>query len=181
MGFGLSHAGISSAGYSLLAAWLAVGVAMYIIFAVPPTYYYFIIMWPLPVIAAAWWLCALRKTLPKYFWAIFGGYALLQFLCVAVFFAAIYQPQYSYGNLQQLFAGLKQASAGQNYVVVNESLDLNQFYYYLRLNGIPDRQRNGSTGYTIYDIVDCPLGSNSLPVGSVVGNYRGICLSGRKE
>jgi len=184
-GFGFSRTGISDIGHSLLTAWLGFGLLMYLIFAVPPAYYYFIIMWPLPAIAAAWWLCALWHTSKKYFWMIAVGYAVLQLLCVGIFFFAIYQPQYSYGNLQQLFGNLKQASAGQNYVVVNESLDLNQFYYYLRLNGIPQRRQNSpvpnGAGYTMYDIVDCPLGSNSLPVGSVVGNYRGICLSGRKE
>jgi 4-amino-4-deoxy-L-arabinose transferase-like glycosyltransferase len=179
-GFVFSRTGISDAGYSLLAAWLGFGLLMYIIFAVPPAYYYFIIMWPLPVIAAAWWLCALRKVSVKYFWATLGSYAALQLLCIAVFFAAIYQPQYSYGNLQQLFGGLKQASAGQNYVVVNEALELNQFYYYLRLNGIPQRQKSG-TGYTLYDIVDCPKGLNSLPTAAVVGNYREICLTGRQK
>jgi 4-amino-4-deoxy-L-arabinose transferase-like glycosyltransferase len=177
-GFGFSWNGVSGAGRSLLAAWLGFGLLMYFIFAVPPAYYYFIIMWPLPVIAAAWWLCTLRRTSQKYFWSIAIGYTVLQLLCTAVFFAAIYQPQYSYGNLQRLFADLKKASAGRNYVVVNEALDTNQFYYYLRLNDIPARQRSGP-GYTVYDIVDCPL--DSLSSAEVIGDYRGMCLTGRKK
>jgi 4-amino-4-deoxy-L-arabinose transferase-like glycosyltransferase len=174
-GFLFSRAGISKAGFSILTAWLGFGTAMYIIFAVPPAYYYFIIMWPLPVIAAAWWLSSLWGRSKKYFWAISGSYLVLQILCVSVFLIAIYKPQNSFGNLELLFGDLKSITANQNYVVVNVALDLNQFYYYLRLSNIP-QMRNEGGKLTVYEIMNCPGSGMSKPDYKVINDYKGLCL-----
>lgn len=179
--FGFSREGLSPSGFSILMAWFCYGLAMYLVFPVPPAYYYFIILWPLPVIVSAWWLAKLWKKSARDFWMIFLTYSALQALCVGVFMAAIYQPQYSFSNLEPLFKDLKSASRSGDYSIINQALDLNQFYYYLNLNGLPLRQKS-SEHYTKYDIADCPLSADVNKPGNedLLRNYRGICLTYKK-
>jgi hypothetical protein len=58
---------------------------MYVVFAPPPSYYYFVIMWPMPAILAAYWLVALFGLSTRYFAALTVAYVVLQLLCFAMF------------------------------------------------------------------------------------------------
>jgi 4-amino-4-deoxy-L-arabinose transferase-like glycosyltransferase len=140
----LNTKAISPVGKSILLFWFLGGLLMFLVFPVPPTYYYFILMWPLPAIIFAWWLAGLRQVSQKSFWLIFGGYVLLQCLCLGVFFSSIYKPDYSYKTLSQIFSAIKPAAAGRPYAIINKALDVNQFLYYLTFFGLNQHAGVGS-------------------------------------
>lgn len=173
---------ISAAGKFLLAAWLGAGLLMYLASAVPPAFYYFLAMWPAPAILLAWWLAAVRSRSKIFFALAFGGYVLLQGVNLGVFFYHVYQPQFSHSALQQAFAYIKQQSKNGPDLVLNQALDVNQFYYYLRFNGLNSfKERTG--GQTVYVLRECTSGAEDLFLRARVSseNFHGLCVDEFKK
>ena len=166
-------------GKTMMLVWFWGGLLMYLISAVPPAYYYYIIMWPLPVLLAAWWLGSLSQVSKKDFVLLLSGYMALQLFCAGVFFVDIYQPEYSYADIQRVMATIKTAGAGKDYLIVNQALDINQFLYYLRLNGLRAQSRHGASHYIYFNLVDCPAGGG-VALGPVLhpGN---LCVQQKQK
>jgi 4-amino-4-deoxy-L-arabinose transferase-like glycosyltransferase len=76
---------VQPAGQSILWAWFMGGLSMYVVFAPPPSYYYFVIMWPMPAILVAYWLVALFRFSTRYFTVLAAAYVVLQLFCFAMF------------------------------------------------------------------------------------------------
>ncbi len=178
----LRTAGLSTAGRFLFPAWLGAGLLMYLASAVPPAFYYYLAMWPAPAILLAWWLAAVKDRSKKFFAPVLGGYVLLQAVNLGVFACHIYRPQFSHGALQLAFAYIKQQSKGQPNLVLNQALDINQFYYYLRFNGLGSfKERTG--GQTVYVLRECASGPEDLFSRSRVSskNFQGLCVDEFKK
>ena len=128
-------------------------------------------MWPLPVILFALVLYKIFTQNRKLFLAICISYALLQLICLIVFFNFIYRPQLSHKAVAEIFQEIKVQSQNKSYAVANDFLDVNQFLYYLTFSGLPNRNIY-STSYTINYINDCQVFA-----GEIIKNTQGLCLS----
>ncbi len=153
-GFRPPQAEILLPGKFILLSWLFSGLAMYLIFPVQPIYYYFLVMWPLPIIVFAWWLNSLYEFSKNYFWFILVCYILLQGVSVGVFYNFIYRPELSDQNIQKIFSEIK-LSRQNEYLIINKALDINQFHYYLKTNGLEVSSRPSRGAYTIFEISQC--------------------------
>lgn len=119
----------------IICLWLFGSVFMYLMFPVSPAYYYFLVLWPLPIILFSWWLASLRGFLKKGFWASAGIYLILQLWCLGFFYYHIHKPDYSYGRLSQVFSYIKKQPDSSRSLILNDVLDVNQFNYYLTMYG----------------------------------------------
>ena len=154
---------------------------MYLVFSPLPAYYYFLIMWPLPVIIFSWYLSALYTERKKYFLAILGVYLVLQILSLSVFSQSIYEPTLAYNNLQNIFKKIKASSQGNDYTIINREIDINQFHYYLILNGLKSINRPSRKGYVLFELVNCANTENKN-LKEQTFYFKNLCLKmGEKD
>lgn len=163
---------ISTTAKTFLTAWPAVGLLVYLIFAPQPAYYYFIVMWPFPVIIAAIFLNQVWGYSKKTFTIVVALYIVLQFMCVGVFYKEINKPALSHNAVAETFSTIKSLTQNQSYSIINDALDINQFNYYLLYSNLKIRNIE-SPEYKAYYISKC----GGEVIGKLIKNTQGLCLS----
>ncbi len=142
---------ISSEGKLLLLLWAVVGTAVFLFFGVPKQSFYFLVLWPLPIILFAWFLARLKTLDRKLFLVLFSVYVLAQILQIYTFFGIVRNDFYDQPQFNHLMETIITDAGGQSFNVINSNLDQNMFIYYNRVGGY-DKLLTRSQGSLLYII-----------------------------
>ncbi len=150
------------AGRILLLIWLFAGSLMFLFFKKPIQYFYFLSLWPLPIIIFAWFLVCLKARSQSLFKVVLCTYVLFQIVQLGYLYVLMYRPVYSFGNINQAFKAIKTAGIGRQFSVLNYALDPNQFSYFMRITNLNSAVSKFNAQY-IYIISNKDFSADSLP------------------
>ena len=156
---------LSSEGRLILASWLIGGLAMFVFFQHFIPQFYFLILWPIPIILFAWllvWLSSATVRGANWLGVI---YILAQVTQLAYLYPILYNNSLDHAHVLAYFRTIRQNSNGQSYVIINNFADINLFYYYERLTGLDQKFANADNMFIICAKaapVACPQPTNPL-------------------
>lgn len=140
---------ISRSGKAVLLSWLAVGSLTFIFYSnkIPP--FYFLVLWPLPVILLAWLLMLLRANHSYLFKYILAVYLVTQFIQLGFFARVLDQHPYNHYEIKSLLSEIPGNAAGKTFSVINATDHINLFMYYYKLLGL-DREADRNRPDYVY-------------------------------
>jgi len=141
---------ISAEGKIILTAWILLGCAIFLFYRMPLQHFYFLILWPAPVLFLSWFLAWLEKNSKKMFWVVLVSYLLLQVVQMPLFLKVAENRKFDYKQLQFLFTDIARNASGESYNLIDISYDPNLFGYYLRLFGVKDKLVRNQAIYLYY-------------------------------
>jgi 4-amino-4-deoxy-L-arabinose transferase-like glycosyltransferase len=114
----------------LLAAWFTAATLMFLFFAPEIQSFYFLVLWPLPIILLSYLLHIVNfrsRTLAMFALIIF---VIIQGVQTTYFAAYIYHPELNHRAIESLFKTIRDASNGRSYKIINTTKHTNLFAYY---------------------------------------------------
>jgi 4-amino-4-deoxy-L-arabinose transferase-like glycosyltransferase len=126
---------ISQEGKLLLLLWAVIAIAVYLLFAVPKPLFYFLVVWPIPLILFAWLLIWLKTLNRKLFILLLSTYILAQVIQLGYFYGTVGNKFYEQKPLNNLMARVVTDAGDQSFNVINSNLDQNMFIYYNKVSG----------------------------------------------
>ena len=135
-GIGSLNSVITREGKSIIMWWSVLGVLMFVFFQHSIQPFYFLVLWPLPITAFAWFVDTLARRRKGLGVGLAALFCVIQILQLLYFYPQVYQPLFDHKNLLQDFNSIKYAASGRSFLVSNQFADVNQFYYYEKLTGI---------------------------------------------
>jgi 4-amino-4-deoxy-L-arabinose transferase-like glycosyltransferase len=124
---------VTGEGKLLALVWLATAVLMFLFYQPHLQHFYFLILWPLPVLFLTWLMAWLGQNYRKVFWVIFPAYLLLQGFQLPFFYQAVENRKFDHKKLGMLFSDIQKDAQDRRYNIINGSYDPNLFGYYLKL------------------------------------------------
>jgi 4-amino-4-deoxy-L-arabinose transferase-like glycosyltransferase len=122
-------------GKRILLWWLALSMIFFLMFQGASQAFYFLILWPLPIILFAWIIYWLKDNDRNLAGALVLAFTAAQAAQLAYFYPRVNQPEYAHANLLAGYRSLQQAAGGQSYNIVSSLADVNQANYYLFITG----------------------------------------------
>lgn len=120
-------------GLKILFFWLFFGQLMFLLFQHPIAPFYFLVIWPLPIILFCWFEFTEFKKAPKLSYSALGLYAVSQIIQLFVFYPAAYKQEFSHKNIMEDFSYMRQTAGERSFNILNGFMDPNEFLYYKRI------------------------------------------------
>jgi hypothetical protein len=149
------HLPISRAGRAILISWLAVGTLTFLFYAKPAASFYFLALWPMPVIFLAWLAAYVKQGSRPLFLGLLTVYFFVQAVQLVFFYGQVTNPRYEYGSYRNMFIKIASDAGSVRARVVYSGEDTNTFLYYLRLSGLKDQLSNSGASL-VYLVFDSP-------------------------
>lgn len=150
-------AAMSQPGVTIFFLWIGLGTMMFLLFRGIIQSFYFLVLWPAPIILVCWLAARLLAGPKVWGWCFVGIFVLAQALQLWYFYPLIYKPALAHGNILAIFKRISAAAGSQSYVMVNNLLDINEFHYYQQLSGMPTRSAtNVSVVYVLCAAAHAP-------------------------
>jgi 4-amino-4-deoxy-L-arabinose transferase-like glycosyltransferase len=163
-------------GKLLIFLWISASSLMFLFFQSAIQHFYFLVLWPAPIILLAWGLWWLKNNYRAMFYYCLAAYITLQIVPLIFFYPYITHREFSYSNITGLFNELRAGSAGgQSFNIINESFDVNLFAYYSRLQSLQGNLTRYRPDYLylIYASKNDVFSGSAVP-GSVYQNVGGF-------
>ncbi len=127
---------ITAEGKSIIKWWGIVGLLIFLFFQLPLQQFYFLVLWPLPLILLAWFVGSLIKRNALAAFVVMGIFSIIQVFQLWNFYPKTYITRFDHKNLLQDFAFVDENTERESFVIINDFADVNQFLYYLKLTGL---------------------------------------------
>jgi len=126
---------ISREGRLLLALWAIIGTSTFLFFSLPKQSFYFLVLWPAPLVLLAWFLIWLKALNKQLFVVLFCAHLVAQMLQVGYFYSIVRNDFYDQKQFNSLMQTIVADAGNQKFNVINSNLDQNMFIYYNRVGG----------------------------------------------
>lgn len=127
---------IEPAARTLLILWLGLGNAIFLFYQKDIQSFYFLVLWPAPVVLFTWlmhWLCMNSRRL---FCSAMVTYMVCQGVLLFIFYSTVMVSRYNFENFRALLFEVRDDNRGAgSYNILSENIDVNLFYYYKQLFG----------------------------------------------
>lgn len=123
----------------ILSLWGGIGAIMFLLFQNATQPFYFLVMWPLPLMLVAWWLAVVSSRSKSLARGMLGIYAIAQIIQLSYFYPKVYVPRFSHSHLLEDFNIIPAMAEGRSFTIVNQFAEINQFHYYEKITGIEPR------------------------------------------
>lgn len=143
---------ISKPGNFLLFSWLIVGCLVFIFFTNKIQDYYFLSLWPLPVLFFAWALSTLYINLPKPTLVLFFLFILAQAVQIYYYFSILERRELDYDNYRAIFDFASKDSGPASFKIIDDTGFPYFLVYYSAVYGL-DRVASTNNAKTLYLIV----------------------------
>lgn len=127
---------MDSVGKYLLGSWAIIGLAIFLFYTRGVAQFYFLALWPVPLILLAMVLARLHQQSRKWFVVMLCFYLVVQGAQFFYFYQMVGHPEYRHKNLLRIFTDIKRDAAGTSFNVINSTGNLNLVIYYLKLSGL---------------------------------------------
>ena len=126
---------IGREGRLLLALWAIIGTCTFLFFSLPKQSFYFLVLWPAPLVLLAWFLTWLKTLDRKLFLVLFCAHLIAQMLQVGYFYSVVRNDFYDQKQFNSLMETIVADAGNEKFNVINSNLDQNMFIYYNRVGG----------------------------------------------
>lgn len=124
---------VSNIGRMLLLVWLVTGTAIFVWYQTAIQFFYFLVVWPLPLLFLSFLLYQLYEIKPKLVTVVCGVYISIQVVQLCYLYPLISNPEFGHGRMVALFTHITNDAGSQPYAVINSFADVNLFHYYMQL------------------------------------------------
>jgi hypothetical protein len=130
---------LTSEGKIIIKWWGVVGLLIFLLFQLPLQPFYFLVLWPLPIILFAWLIGNLVKRNSLIVFVIISVFSVTQLFQLWYFYPKTYIARFDHKNLLSDFDFIDENTKGKSFVIINDFADVNQFLYYLKLTGLGEK------------------------------------------
>lgn len=139
-------------GKMLLFLWISISTLMFLFFQPYIQHFYFLVLWPAPIlllVGGLWWL---RQNSAKLFIIGVIVFLSLQLVQLFYFYPVITHKQFGFSNMIYLFRQIQNDAGADTFKIINKSFDVNLFVYYSKILQLPGRaQKKAQVLYLIYE------------------------------
>jgi hypothetical protein len=170
-------------GRFLLLIWLIVPLPIFLFFKKDMQVFYFLSLWPLPIIGFAAFVFSWRNYSKRLALAWVGLYICLQFAQMHYFFGNLTNKSYDDAKLKQSFRLIETDAGTKTYNIQNGTDNINLFIYYMHATGAVNKifRKDASLLYYVYgnngseELISTPV--NYTKMGEfIAGNLRVVKL-----
>lgn len=144
---------VSTTARILLVTWFIAGTAIFVWYQTAIQFFYFLVLWPLPLMVLSFLLYGVYLIKPKLVFVVCALYVGVQVVQLCYLYPLISHPQFDHARMVRLFSHITTDAGAHHYAVINSFADVNLFHYYMQLvSGKSYKPRaNAPIVYTIED------------------------------
>ena len=141
----------------LLLSWLVAGSGLFLFYANPKKeLFYFLILWPIPVIVFMVVILAIKNFVMRIFVVLIAGYIFIQTVQLGFFYQSLEAKAFQPQALAQLFRQVRLSASSSAIYIAPVGLDQNILGYYLRVNGLAQAVASNAEKYYMFVPIGLP-------------------------
>jgi len=156
----------SAEGFLLMSLWLGGGIMMFLLFAIQPQFFYFLCLWPLPIIGFTWLLLRIKNNNVLLYRYMLAVLVIAQAIQLYYFFYDVNRRTYSHSTLVKVFKAIKVETIedGGSFNVLNEFSSIAEHRYYLKISGLENTISRVGADHLYFVIDHSQVNNNPLSV-----------------
>lgn len=132
----------------LIHMWFAIGLLMFLFYQNPIPTFYFLVLWPAPIIYLIWLIEYLYLQKSKLsVWSLVGVFLIVQMTQLIFFYPTLKRPELLYTSFEEIFQTVEIDAKEQSFNIISVGTSqkvpsqTNALVYYAKLYGLPDREQ----------------------------------------